>query len=166
MDMDAKKTALRMLPYGLSVLTAKDEAGRFAAASLNWVTQASFQPPQLVVCLRKDSTTLSIVESARLFALNMLGKNQGDLAFAFFKHVEEVDGKLGGVGYQLVQGIPVLDPVPAYVLCQVVGSMGQGDHSVILAEVLDAGMRVDVPGRPDELMLEPRDLKGNLFYGG
>ncbi len=166
MDNEAKKTALRMFPYGLSVLTAKDEEARFAAASLNWVTQASFQPPQLVVCLRKDSATLSVVEGAGKFALNMLGKDQGQLAFAFFKHVDEVEGKLGGVSYQLIQGIPVLDPVPAYVLCRVVGSMGEGDHSVILAEVIDASVRVDVPGRPDELMLGLRDLEGNLFYGG
>lgn len=166
MDIEAKKTALRMIPYGLSVLTTKDDDERFTGASLNWITQASFQPPQLVVCLKKGSTTHSIVEAAGRFALNILGKDQGQLAFTFFKHVEERDGKLGDVAYQLVQGIPVLDPVPAYLLCQVVGSMGEGDHTVFLTEVFDACVRMEVPGRPDELMLGLRDLEGNLFYGG
>ena len=43
MDNDAKKTALRMIPYGLYVLTAASKDGsKLAAATVNWVTQASF----------------------------------------------------------------------------------------------------------------------------
>lgn len=41
MDADAKKTALRMIPYGLYVLTGEAGDGRVAAATVNWVTQAS-----------------------------------------------------------------------------------------------------------------------------
>ena len=40
-----KKTALRMIPYGLYVLTAEASDGQVAAATVNWVTQASFSPP-------------------------------------------------------------------------------------------------------------------------
>jgi len=45
MDEDAKKTALRMIPYGLYVLTAEDEDQNISTATVNWVTQASFKPP-------------------------------------------------------------------------------------------------------------------------
>ena len=45
MDADQKKTALRMIPYGLYVLTAQDKNGARTAATVNWVTQASFEPP-------------------------------------------------------------------------------------------------------------------------
>ena len=44
MDANEKKTALRMIPYGLYVLTAEDKGGRVAASTINWVTQASFEP--------------------------------------------------------------------------------------------------------------------------
>jgi len=36
MDNDAKKTALRMIPYGLYVLAAEDAEGNVAAATANW----------------------------------------------------------------------------------------------------------------------------------
>ena len=49
MDADAKKTALRMIPYGLYVLTAAGKDGRKSAATVNWVTQASFAPPLVAV---------------------------------------------------------------------------------------------------------------------
>jgi len=39
MNEDAKKTALRMIPYGLYVLTAEGKNGAVAAATVNWVTQ-------------------------------------------------------------------------------------------------------------------------------
>ena len=42
MDANAKKTALRMIPYGLYVLTAESKDGAVAAAAVNWVTQVSF----------------------------------------------------------------------------------------------------------------------------
>ena len=45
MDEGAKKTALRMIPYGLYVLTAEDKDQNISAATVNWVTQASFKPP-------------------------------------------------------------------------------------------------------------------------
>ena len=45
MNEDAKKSALRMIPYGIYVLTAEGNAGSIAAATVNWVTQASFAPP-------------------------------------------------------------------------------------------------------------------------
>src|SRR5436309_10938599 len=41
MDPNAKKTTLRMIPYGLYVLTAAHADGRVAAGTVNWVTQAS-----------------------------------------------------------------------------------------------------------------------------
>lgn len=166
MDNQAKKTALRMIPYGLFVLTAKDSEDRFAAAAINWVTQASFDPPQVVVCVKRDSSTLQVVERAGKFALNVLGKAHGELAFTFFKHVEEQDGELGGVPYRLQAAVPVLEPAPAYIVCELSDSMGEGDHKVLLGTVVDAGLQAEVEGRPDEVTLWLRELEGNLFYGG
>ena len=48
MDELAKKTALRMIPYGLYVLTSEDNQGRISGATINWVTQTSFQPLSLI----------------------------------------------------------------------------------------------------------------------
>jgi len=44
MDGDQKKKALRAINYGLHVLTAND-GGDYAAGGVNWLSQASFEPP-------------------------------------------------------------------------------------------------------------------------
>src|SRR5690348_14632823 len=96
MDQDAKKTALRMIPYGIYVLTADDGKGKVAAATVNWVTQTAFAPPLLVVGVKTDSGAYQIVKSTRTFALNMLGKDQKGAAFTFFKPANVADGKISG----------------------------------------------------------------------
>ena len=94
MNADAKKTALRMIPYGIYVLTADDGKGGVAAATVNWVTQSAFNPPLVVVGVKTDSGAYKIVRDAKNFALNMLGKDGKGLAFTFFKPAELKDGKI------------------------------------------------------------------------
>jgi len=76
MDPDKKKTTLRMIPYGLYVLTAASADGRVAAATVNWVTQGSFEPPLVVVGVKVDSHAHALIKETRSFALNVLGKGQ------------------------------------------------------------------------------------------
>jgi flavin reductase (DIM6/NTAB) family NADH-FMN oxidoreductase RutF len=54
MDADAKKTTLRMIPYGIYVLTA-ESGNEVAAATVNFVTQTSFSPPLVAVAVKADS---------------------------------------------------------------------------------------------------------------
>ncbi len=63
MDPNAKKTALRMIPYGLYVLTAEAD-GSTCAATVNWVTQASFEPPLLALGIKADSRVHNVAKAA------------------------------------------------------------------------------------------------------
>src|SRR4029079_9484071 len=96
MDDAAKKTALRMIPYGIYVLTAKNGAGDIAAATVNWVTQTAFAPPLVVVGVKSDSGAYSILRAAGHFALNMRGKAQQKTAFAFFKPAQVEGSSISG----------------------------------------------------------------------
>jgi flavin reductase (DIM6/NTAB) family NADH-FMN oxidoreductase RutF len=81
MDDAHKKTALRMIPYGLYVMTAEN-GGEVAAVTVNWVTQKSFNPTLVAVRGKTDSGAYGLTGR---FALNILGKGQQGPAFAFFK---------------------------------------------------------------------------------
>ena len=88
MDADTKKMALRMIPYGIYVLTAKDSDGGIAAATVNWVTQTSFDPPLVAIGVKADSGAYETLKKSGSFALNFLGKGQQGQAFSFFKPAE------------------------------------------------------------------------------
>jgi flavin reductase (DIM6/NTAB) family NADH-FMN oxidoreductase RutF len=148
MDEKAKKQALRLIPYGLYILTARtaesisDLAPGTDAATVSWLSQASFEPPRVVIGLRRDSSIWQRVQAAGAFVVNIVGQGQKDLASAFFRHVEPQDGSLAGHPFhEGLTGAPILDEVPAYVECRVVQTIDAGDHTLFLADVAEAGVQ-------------------------
>jgi flavin reductase (DIM6/NTAB) family NADH-FMN oxidoreductase RutF len=167
MDAEAKKTALRMIPYGLYVLTAEGNDGQIAAATVNWVTQTAFQPPLVVVGVKADSTAHTIIKQSKTFALNILGKDQKGQAFTFFKPLERQANTIGGEPFRKgLLGAPVLENAPAFVECELVDTVERGDHSIFVGEVKDAGVATQPSGRPDDVTLTLKDLGDKVFYGG
>ena len=167
MNADAKKAVLRMIPYGIYVLTADDGKGNIAAATVNWVTQTAFAPPLVVVGVKTDSGAYQIVKNAKTFALNMLGKEGKGLAFTFFKPAAVADGKISGQAYTKgTTGAPILAAAAGAVECKVSTIVEQGDHHIVVAEVVEAHLPKPFTGRPDAAILEMKDLGDNVFYGG
>jgi flavin reductase (DIM6/NTAB) family NADH-FMN oxidoreductase RutF len=158
MDEAQKKTALRMIPYGLYLLTAK-QGDDVASGTMNWVTQCSFKPPMVAVAIKADSHPYSVVKQSGHFALNVLNEDQKDIAQSFFSTVKPEGDKLGPVSFRAGStGAPIINESPAYWECKVVEVVEQGDHHVFVAEVVDAG--VNREGRT----LLMRDTGWN--YGG
>jgi flavin reductase (DIM6/NTAB) family NADH-FMN oxidoreductase RutF len=166
MDADSKKTALRMIPYGLYVLTAETGEG-IAAATVNWVTQTSFVPPLVAVALKADSGSHDAARSAGKFALNMLGKGQQGPAFTFFKPPVQDGDMISGQPFKRGStGAPLLTDCPAAIECKLLQVIEQGDHHIFLAEVVDAHILKPFEGRADANILEMKELGEKVFYGG
>ncbi len=161
MDEAAKKTALRMIPYGMFVLTTRVKSGpEVGAATVNWVTQASFTPPLVAVGVKADSSSHRHIKDSGVFAINVIGQEQKDLAFNFFKTHAREGNAIGGHSFEAGKstGCPLLLNSPSWWECRVVGEVAQGDHTLFVGEVVDAGVR-----RNDRTILM-RDH--NLNYGG
>ena len=142
MDPQIKKQTLRLLTYGLHVVTATHE-NNFAAGSINWLSQASFEPPLVMVAIKKDSGLHRLVEMSGAFAVNVLASNQKEVAAAFFRSTEVQDGKLNGYDFEAGPntGAPLLLDLAAWFEARVVDVIMRGDHSVFVAEVINAGLR-------------------------
>ncbi len=167
MDEAAKKTTLRMIPYGIYVLTADGGDGDIAAATVNWVTQTSFAPPLVAVAMKADSGAYATAKKAGTFALNMLGKGQQGPAFAFFKPAAVDGNTISGEPFHAGgNGAPILDNAQASAECKVVEVVEQGDHHIVVAEVTDANVAKEPEGRADAAILEMKELGDNVFYGG
>ena len=167
MDADSKKTTLRMIPYGLYVMTAKGKDGAIAAATVNWVTQTAFVPPIVVVGVKVGSGTYAVAKEAGAFALNMLGKGQQGPAFDFFKPAQLEGDKISGQPFRNGStGAPILTAMPAAVECKLLEIVERGDHHIFVAEVVDAHLMQAPAGRPDAAILEMKELGEKVFYGG
>ena len=148
-------------------MTAENKDSRISAATVNWVTQASFKPPLVAVSVKADSQIYDIVKTAGNFALNVLGKRQHGTAYAFFKPAER-DGQ--NISYKPFRagstGAPVLENTPAFVVCRLVTTVEEGDHSIFVGKVVDAGVTQDPEGCADETTLMLKELGEKTFYSG
>ncbi len=167
MDPNVKKTTLRMIPYGLYVLTAASKDGRISAGTVNFVTQATFEPPLVVDGDKTDSAGHALIKETKAFALNVLGKGQQGMAFTFFKPAEKKGDTISGEPYRPgTTGAPILTNTPAFIECSLESTVEMGDHSVFVGKVVEVGLAKSIDGRPDGAALWMEDLGDKVFYGG
>jgi flavin reductase (DIM6/NTAB) family NADH-FMN oxidoreductase RutF len=141
MDENAKKKALLMIPYGLYVLGAA-HGGKQTVATVNWVTQSAFQPPLVVVGIKKDSGSHQMVKDSGKFSLAFLESGQKKIATSFFKHVEPQNGNFGDYAFESGKnGCPIICDAPAAVECDVVGFYELGDHSTVVGRVTEGHLK-------------------------
>ncbi len=158
MNLEAKKSVLRMFSYSLAVVTAR-QGDDVVASTVTWLMQCSFDPPLVAVAVKRGTHTFDLVRAAGAFAINVIGAGQQEIASMFFKHVGVEGGKIGGLSFTWgVTGAPILAGLPGYVECQVVEWVDRGDHPVFIAQVVEAGIQSQL------LPLSLRDTGWN--YGG
>ena len=164
MDAAAKKTALRLIPYGLYVLTTK-AGDSVSGATVNWVSQMSFEPPLLALGVKKDTKSFANIKAGADLGLSFLGTGQGALAFAFFGDTpfegSEFLAKDARIATEpaAASGVPLLKDAPAWATLRVTDIVERGDHAVVVVEVTDVGLRAEAPQA-----LTLKEL--NLNYGG
>jgi flavin reductase (DIM6/NTAB) family NADH-FMN oxidoreductase RutF len=141
LNESAKKTVLRHFPYGMYAVTVMSE-GEDHGMLANWVMQAAFTPPMLVVALENDSKSLPMIRDARAFIVNVLAAGQRELAAQLGRSSRHQPYKLHTVPARPapVTGAPILTEGLGWLECRLVATMPSGDHTLVLGEVVEAGL--------------------------
>jgi flavin reductase (DIM6/NTAB) family NADH-FMN oxidoreductase RutF len=117
--------------------------------------------------VKTDAHAHELIKQSGAFALNILGKGQQAMAYAFFKPAEKQGDKISGEPFRAGStGSPLLTNAPAFVECRLVGTVEKGDHSVFVGEVVEAGVATEPSGRADDATLWLKELGDKVFYGG
>jgi flavin reductase (DIM6/NTAB) family NADH-FMN oxidoreductase RutF len=139
-DPEVKKQALRRIVHGVYVIGVCDGERRNAFTA-TWITQISFEPPLVAVGVRKDSLSFGMIEASGVFTVNLLGAGQKPLAQHFIKPAHLGGDKLAGVPHRAGStGAPILEEAPAFLECRVQAIHPAGDHSIVVGEVVEAGL--------------------------
>jgi flavin reductase (DIM6/NTAB) family NADH-FMN oxidoreductase RutF len=139
MDEAAKKSALRTFTYGLYAITVRDGERRNAFTA-NWVAQASFDPPMVMVSVENDGESIHLIEGSGRFAVNAYATGQRELSGSLGRKSKNVPNKLEGIAtFESPGGLPLLRDALGWLECRVTGKLPAGDHTVYVAEVAEAG---------------------------
>jgi flavin reductase (DIM6/NTAB) family NADH-FMN oxidoreductase RutF len=159
MDVHTKRRTLRLLTNGMYVVTSR-QGDHFGAATITWLSQASFRPPLLMAAVRPESNVFRCFKPGGAAAVHILGIEQQDIALKFFAPTVVSDSQINGEPFvDGVTGAPVLTRCGAWVECRVVRIIDTGgDHAVVVMEVVETQYRGPV---------EPLTIKASPWvYGG
>jgi flavin reductase (DIM6/NTAB) family NADH-FMN oxidoreductase RutF len=159
MDLKVRRKTLRMLTNGMYVMSSRS-GDRYGAATVTWVSQASFQPPLIMAAVRRESNVFRCLRESRAAAIHILGHDQQGLAQKFFSPTQASDGVINGEPFtDGVTSVPILKSAPAYLECRVRQILDDaGDHAVVIMEVAEAACRDDV--RPLTIAESPWEYGG------
>jgi flavin reductase (DIM6/NTAB) family NADH-FMN oxidoreductase RutF len=143
MDLDAKKSVLRSVVYGLYAVGVRDGGGAAHMMTVNWLTQVSFEPPMIAVAVELESQSLPLIRKAGQLAVSVFPAGARQLAGKLGRSSASVPDKLEGVAHHPgpVTGAPVLDEATGWLECVVRAEVASGDHVVVVAEVVEAGVQ-------------------------
>ncbi|MGH2618455.1 MAG: flavin reductase family protein, partial [Thermomicrobiales bacterium] len=147
LDQAAKKKVLRDFTYGLYAVSAAHEGER-GVFTANWLGQASFEPPLVMLSVENDSSTLPLIRASGRFAICPLAEGQRDLAGALGRPKVRAGDKYETLDLAVVEtanGVPALAESLGYVVCDVQSEAPAGDSVVFVAEVVEARSLSDTP---------------------
>lgn len=128
------RRVLGHLPTGVTVLTAFLPDATPTGMAANSVTSVSLDPPMILVCPAKASTTWPPIREAGRFCLNFMASHHADLCVRFAQR--NVD-RFAGVKWHERPAGPALDDAIAWLQCEILDEHDAGDHTVVIAEVTD-----------------------------
>ncbi len=128
-----------MLSNGVYVLTSRS-ADRYGAATVTWVSQASFKPPLIMAAVRAESNVFQCLAESRRAVLHIVGAGQQDIARTFFFPTRAAPGTINGEPFaEGKTASPVLARLPAHIECQVERVVEtDGDHAVVILRAVEA----------------------------
>lgn len=120
------------LPTGVTIITAHGADGPVGMAA-NSFGSVSLDPPLVLLCPAKSSTTWPAIRSAGSFCANIMAGEHEDLCRRFA--MKDVD-RFAGVAWSDLQSGPGLDDAVACVECEIQAEHDAGDHEIVVARVL------------------------------
>jgi flavin reductase len=133
-DQRAFKEALRGWTTGVTVVTSRS-GDKIHGMTVSAFSSVSADPPLVLVCANRSSTTHGIIEEGGLFAVNILASHQQDVSNVFASSKNE-DSRLQRVSWTEGEtGAPLIDEALASLECTVASAHQAGSHTIYIGRV-------------------------------
>jgi flavin reductase (DIM6/NTAB) family NADH-FMN oxidoreductase RutF len=134
LDPEAFRQGMRRWTSGVTVVTAREGDVRHGM-TVSAFSSVSAEPPLVLVCANRQSTTHGMIERGGAFAVNVLASDQRDLSARFASPATERT-RFEGVAFEDgVFGAPLLVGALASFECNVVSSHVEGSHTIYIGRV-------------------------------
>ena len=126
------REVLAHLPTGVTVVTAHGVEGP-AGMAANSVTSVSLDPPLILFCPARSSTTWPRIRAAGAFCVNVMAGHHEEATRRFALKDAE---RFAGVSYEPRPTGPGLTDAVAWIECELEDEHEAGDHTIVVARVV------------------------------
>ena len=138
MDTDAFEKLVAALDYPMVVVTAAADGERDGCL-VGFTTQASIDPPRLLVGLSDQNRTYRVAVAADYLAVHFLAEDNRALAELFGSETGDEVDKLDRCQWQSGPGgVPLVEGTNGWAVLRVVARHVMGDHVGFLGDVIAA----------------------------
>ena len=135
-SLDDYKQVLGSWATGVTIVTSR-VGDRIHGMTVSAFTEVSLDPPLVLVCADKGSNTHPVIAEGKVFAVNILARDQDDLSNRFASKKDE-DKRFDGLETETGKtGAPLIAGTVAALDCLVVAEHDAGDHVIYIGEVQD-----------------------------
>ncbi len=132
------RQVLGHFPTGVTVVTSMHE-GKPIGMAIGSFTSLSLEPPQVLFCVGKHSSSWPKVEASGRFCANILADDEEDICRVFASKAED---KFAEIGWKRTgNDCPLIDGVLAYIDCSIEQVIESGDHYIVIGAVTDLDVR-------------------------
>ncbi len=127
------RSALSRFASGVTVVTTRDETGKFTGLTVSAFCSVSLEPPMVLVCIEKSAAGNAAISASGIFAVNLLNNDQHDLSDHFASPIED---RLRGNDYSIGElELPLLANCICNLECELKQEYDGGDHTIFVGQV-------------------------------
>lgn len=128
------RQVLGHFPTGVAVVTSMSD-GKPVGFAVGSFASLSLEPPQILFCAGRQSSSWPKIEASGVFCANILADDQEDVCRVF---AGKSDDKFAEIGWKRSgNGSPLLAGVLAYIDCSIANVIESGDHYIVIGDVTD-----------------------------
>lgn len=128
------RQTLGHFPTGVTVMTAMHE-GKPIGMAVGSFSSLSLDPPQVLFCAGKGSSSWPKIQAHGAFCVNILADDQENVSRVF---ASKADDKFNEIGWKRTgNDNPLIEGVLAYVDCSIENVIDSGDHWIVIGAVTD-----------------------------
>lgn len=142
-DFDALKGFNRQFITGVTVVTTLDEDGEPRGLAANSYASVSLEPPLVLVCVQKTSSTYSSLFKATHLGINILSNEQKETVSIFASKAEDKFAEVSW--HKAPNGSPLIDHSSASIEAEIKERFQAKTHTVFIAKVTHAELSEAVP---------------------
>lgn len=136
------RAAHRKLVTGVTVVTAQSDSEPRGLA-VNAFASVSLEPPLILICIQKNSSTYAHLLAAKYFGVNILAAKQLSVANVF---ATKQDRKFDHVDWHASpRGVPLIDAACAHMEAELQDTLHASTHTIFIGKVVHADWNEQPP---------------------